>query len=152
MKHLIKRIKGSRKKIKHFLRFGFFCFIGGASFLIDWSFFNFFYNFGISFVVAVTLSFCISMIFNFSVNRNITFSARGQRVRRQIYRWLIIYFIAFLIRVGSGKVILILLGESLFVANIAFIIGVVLAIPVSFFGSLLWAFKKEEKQFYSSQF
>ncbi len=145
MKRLIKKVRESNGKVKHVFRFGFFCFIGGFSFLIDWSFFNLFYNIGFSFIIAITLSVAISMVFNFSVNRNVTFSAKGHCVKKQIYRWLIIYLIAFLVRLGSGKIILILLGENLLSANIAFVLGVGLAIPVSFFGSLLWAFKKDNK-------
>jgi putative flippase GtrA len=137
-------MQGRNPRVKNFLRFVFFCFVGGASFLIDWSLFNLFYKFGADFLIAITLSTALSMIFNFSVNRNITFSAKGKSVRKQIFRWLIIYLVAFLVRVGSGKLIILYFGENLLMVNIAFMIGVGFAIPISFLGSLLWAFKKEK--------
>ena len=146
MRRLIKKGKeyvDNNQYAKHSLRFVFFCLVGGASFLIDWSFFNIFYALvGLGFFISITLSVGISMIFNFSVNRNVTFSARGHHVGKQISKWLIVYLIAFGIRLGAGKITLIMLGESLLTANVAFIIGIGLAIPVSYLGSLLWAFKK----------
>jgi len=62
MKRLINKVRQSNGKVKHVFRFGFFCFIGGFSFLIDWSFFNIFYKIGFSFIIAITLSVAISMI------------------------------------------------------------------------------------------
>jgi putative flippase GtrA len=139
---MLHKIKNSDKSVKHFLRFGFFCFVGFCSFLIDWGFFNLFYSFGLSFILAITFSVILSMLFNFSVNRNITFSGRGRGVKRQIFRWLLVYFFAFLARVFVGKIILILLGETLLTAQIAYFMGILIAIPIDYFGSLLWAFRK----------
>jgi len=126
----------------HFWRFNFFCIIGLTAFLIDWGFFNLFYKITSWFIFSMTLGTIISMIFNFNINRNITFKARGHCIKKQIIRWLIVYIIAFLTRVFSGKLILFLIGESILTANIAFLTGVIIAIPISFFGSLFWAFKK----------
>ena len=140
---IIKQIKESNPTIKNLMRFFFFCFIGGISFLIDWSFFNLFYHLSKNFLLSVTLSAMISMVFNFSVNRNVTFSARGHSVKKQIFRWLIIYLIAFLVRIGVGNIILLCFEENILIVNIAYIIGIIVAIPISFLGSLLWAFKKK---------
>lgn len=129
--------------INHFWKFVFFCFVGFCAFLIDWGFFNVFYKISSWFVFSRTASAMISMVFNFNVNRNITFSARGHSVKKQIIRWLIIYFVALLVNVGIGKIVLTILGENLLNANIAFFCGIALAIPISFLGSLLWVFKKE---------
>ena len=85
---MIKNIK-ENKHAKHIGRFLFFCLIGGISFLIDWSFFNVFYKFGLGFVISTICSVAISMVFNFSVNRNITFSARGDHMGKQIIKWVV---------------------------------------------------------------
>lgn len=134
-----------RKDIRNLLRFVLFCFVGLCAFLIDWGFFNLFYAIGFGFVLSMTLGVAISMIFNFSVNRNITFSARGHSIRKQILRWLSVYFIAFLARISIGKIILISLGETSLTVQIAYFVGIAIAIPIDFFGSLLWAFKKKKK-------
>ncbi len=123
-------------------KFLIFCLIGGFAFLIDFGFFNLFYYFGIGFVVAATFSWIISMVFNFIINRNVTFSARGYSVKQQILKWIVVYFIAFLVKIGSGKLLLFFIGENALTANIAFIFGLAISIPISFFGSLLWAFRK----------
>ena len=81
------------------------------------------------------------MIFNFTINRNFTFSARQKSLKKQIPKWLIVHLVAFLARGGVSKLVLIVLGESLLNANIAFFIGVAISIPIAFMGSLLWAFK-----------
>ncbi len=140
---MIKKIKES-KHAKHIGRFLFFCLIGGISFLIDWSFFNVFYKFGLGFILSTICSVSISMVFNFSVNRNVTFSAKGYHLGKQIFKWLIVYGFAILVRIGIGKLILIYLGETTFTANIAFIVGIAVSIPISFLGSMLWAFKKDK--------
>tara|TARA_Y100000310_G_C20599268_1_gene772136 strand:+ start:892 stop:1302 length:411 start_codon:yes stop_codon:yes gene_type:complete len=128
----------------HFWKFVFFCLVGVTAFFIDWAFFNLFYRISSLFVFSRTISAGISMIFNFNINRNITFKARGGLIKKQITRWFTVYFIAFLANVIVGKIVLITLGENLLNANIAFFAGVIVAIPISFLGSLLWAFRKSD--------
>jgi len=128
--------------IDNFFKFLFFGFIGFCAFAIDWFFFNVFYRISSWFVFSRTISAGISMIFNFNVNRNITFKAKGGFIKKQLTRWLIVYLIAFLANVIVGKIILTILGENLLNANIAFFAGIFIAIPISFLGSLLWAFRK----------
>jgi len=128
---------------KHFWKFVVFCFVGGTSFLIDWGIFNLTYKFTSFFVFSMFVGTLIAMIFNFSINRNFTFNAKENIIRKQIAKWLIVYLFAFFIRVITGKTVLYLLGgDGVFNANIAFLSGVALAIPISFVGSLLWVFKK----------
>jgi len=129
---------------KHFWKFFIFCFVGFCAFLIDWSFFNLFYKIGVGFVSSRFCSAIISMIFNFNINKNITFKAKGHSVKKQIIRWLIVYSIAILINISVGKIVLNMLGENLLNVNIAYFAGIAIAIPISFLGSLLWVFKKKE--------
>jgi putative flippase GtrA len=132
-----------KKFIKNnFWKFIIFCFVGFCAFLIDWGIFNIFYYLGLGFIVSITFSWLGSMIFNFTINRNVTFSARNKKIKNQIFKWLVVYFIAFLARVGLGKSIFILFEETVLIANIAFFAGIAIAIPISFLGSLLWVFKK----------
>jgi putative flippase GtrA len=129
--------------MRNFHKFIIFCFVGVVAFLIDWLFFNIFYLVGIVFIFSRIFSAGISMVFNFSVNRNFTFRARNHKIRKQVIKWLTVYFIAIFANISIGKFVLILLGENLFTANLAVFAGAVIAIPISFFGSLLWVFKKE---------
>ena len=133
--------------MKHFFKFIIFCFVGGIAFLIDWLFFNIFYWVGIEFIFSRIFAIAISMVFNFSVNRNITFKARSNKIRKQAIKWVLVYVIAILANIGVGKLFLITFGENLFTANIAVFIGAGVAIPISFFGSLLWVFKKNKKKY-----
>lgn len=123
-------------------KFMIFCLVGFGAFLIDWLFFNAFYNVGIRFVFSRVSSAIISMVFNFGVNRNSTFRAIGYSVKKQIFRWIIVYSIAILVNVIVGKLVLNLLGENILNANIAYFAGILVAIPIAFLGSLLWVFKK----------
>jgi putative flippase GtrA len=123
-------------------KFVLFCFIGAGAFIIDWGLFNLFYFLGLEFTLSLAFSWMISMIFNFLFNRNITFSARAFSLKSQIPKWLILHLIAFLIRMGIGRVIVYNFGESTFNANLAFGSGLLISIPLIFFGSLLWAFRK----------
>ena len=126
-----------------FWKFALFSLVGLGAFLLDWLFFNLFYGLGLTFILSLSLGWIISMFFNFMINRNITFSARGFSIKKQAIRWILVYLIAFLFRSGLGKLVLFILGESPLTANIAFFAGVLIAIPISFIGSLLWAFKKD---------
>lgn len=129
-------------EINGFWKFVVFCFVGAGAFLIDLGVFNIFYKIIGIFEIAITISFIVSMIFNFSVNRNLTFRARGQSVLKQAPKWLLVYVVAFFARLILGKIIIMMLGNSVLTANIAFISGLAISIPISFLGSLYWAFKK----------
>jgi len=123
-------------------KFVVFCIVGGSSFLIDLVFFNIFYFFGFGFLISRILAVLIALIFNFTLNRNFTFNARGERVRLQISRYIVIYSSANIINILVGFLIVSIFGESLLMGNVATVSGVLAAIPVSFIGSLLWTFKK----------
>lgn len=126
----------------HFKKFIIFSLVGVCAFIVDWLVFNLFYKISSRFLFSLSLGWIISMILNFTINRNITFSARNFSIRKQAFRWLIVYFIAFLARAGVGKLVLLLLGENPLNVNFAFFAGIIISIPISFLGSLLWAFKK----------
>lgn len=128
------------KKTWH--KFAIFCFVGGLAFLIDWAVFNFIYYISSWFIFSLSFAWLVSMIFNFTTNRNITFSAKENSIKKQLPKWFVVYGVAFLSRMAVGKLALYFLGENLLMANIAFFCGIMIAIPISFFGSNNWAFKQ----------
>jgi len=85
---MIKKIRENSFFIKNkkYFRFLSFCAVGAIAFIIDVSFFNLFYKIGISFVFSNTLSWFISMIFHFALNRNITFSAIFSSIIKQMIK------------------------------------------------------------------
>lgn len=128
------------KKTWH--KFVVFSFVGGIAFLIDWTSFNIIYYLSSWFIFSLAFAWIISMVFNFTTNRNFTFSATENPIKIQLPKWLIVQASAFLTRTFVGKSILFFLDENLFTANIAFFCGIMVAIPISFLGSNNWAFKK----------
>jgi len=129
--------------MKGYQKFIMFCAVGGASAVVDLAFFNLGFFMGVGFILARIFGVLISMIFNFSMNRNISFSARGRSVRGQLPKYLVVYLISSTVNVGVGFLSVNALGPGVIQANMASVIGIAVAIPFSFFGLLLWAFKKD---------
>ena len=129
-------------RYKEFLRFVFFCFVGGTSALIDMVTFNIFFFVGLHFIVSRLLATGISIVYNFSMNRNITFGAGGHAIHGQMARYAVVYAIAIGVNLGVSILVLYILGENTLNANIAAISGIIVSIPISYLGSLLWAFRK----------
>ncbi len=123
-----------------FIAFGV---VGLMASFIDWLFFNISYFLTEIFIFSVGIGWVGSMIFNFTANRNITFNARWHPIPKQMMKWALIYAVAFLARIGTGELVLIMLEENPFNVNIAYFAGVIVMIPISFFGSFLWVFKKD---------
>ena len=119
-----------------------FCTTGGIATLIDMAFFNIFFITSSLFILSRIGGILISMIFNFTFNRNITFKARNKKAHHQLWKFFILYGISMTANVLVGKATLLLLNDSLISANIAAISGLVISIPISFLGSMFWVFKK----------
>lgn len=135
---IIKRIIRNKTFHKMIL----FCTTGGIATLIDLLFFNIFFIATSFFVLSRIGGIGISMIFNFTFNRNITFKAKSKKARHQIWKFIILYGISMTANVLVGKFVLFLLNGSLISANIAAISGLIISIPISFLGSMFWVFKK----------
>jgi putative flippase GtrA len=127
---------------KTFWKFLSFCSVGVGATFLDWGVFNLFYYFGVLFEISVTLGFLISVIFNFSMNRNFTFSARGHSISKQAVKWSILYLVTLWIRIVVGREVISILGETALNANIALLAGFAISIPLGFLGSMYWVFKK----------
>lgn len=131
-----------KEKIWKFIKFSF---VGGSSALLGLIFFNIFFWFDLNFVICIILSMVISTIYNFSLNRNVTFKAKKVPIKNQLFKYGTVYFVAQGINFLTSVLMRHLLGEGTLQANIAVITGLVVSIPFSFFGSLLWVFKNKPK-------
>jgi len=127
------------KKTWH--KFIVFCFVGVGATLIDLLFFNIFYFITLPFIISRYMAIIISMIFNFTVNRNFTFSARHKKAHTQAWKFVILYILSMSANVFVGWGLLQVLGETTLTANMAAIAGIAVSIPINFFGNLFWVFK-----------
>jgi putative flippase GtrA len=132
--------------ILNFSKFMIFCFVGVTSAGIDLITFNTFFFFKFPFFVCRILAIAVSIIYNFSMNRNITFRAGRHSIKRQASRYLIVYGIAVLVGLTTSVIVFNILGDGTINANIASIIGILLSIPISFLGSLFWAFRNPNER------
>lgn len=141
---------------KNIWKFIVFCFVGGTSALIHLIVFNIFFIifnntlkldfliFGatINYIFATIMGLLVSITYNFLMNKNITFSAKNESIKRQVPRFALIYAFSIIIGFVINLFVLNLLGENIINANIATFSGLIASIPISFFGSLLWTFRK----------
>jgi len=129
--------------MKILTKFLVFCIVGGFSFLIDIGFVNLFFFLGLTFPIARTFSISLALIFNFFANRNVTFGATEREIKNQVIPYILVYIFANLINLFSSIWIVNLAGENVININIASLAGTAISIPFSFFGSLIWAFKRK---------
>lgn len=125
-------------------KFVSFCMVGGLAFIIDIGFVNLFFFLGLEFPVARTLSISLALIFNFFVNRNVTFKAQHTSAKKQVLPFVVVYIIANLVNLFSSIAIVNLAGANVISINWASFIGTAVSIPFSFLGSLIWTFKKRK--------
>jgi len=131
--------------ILNFSKFIIFCFVGLTSAGIDLVSFNIFFFLKFPFIISRIFATFIAILYNFSMNRNITFKAKAHSIKRQAPRYLIIYGIAALVGFTTSVIVFNILGNGTLNANLASISGILISIPISFLGSLFWAFKKSNK-------
>jgi putative flippase GtrA len=146
-------------EIKGFWRFGVFCFVGGTSALIHMTVFYIFFDlilknflksgimiFGASiyYVIAYIIAVGVSLTYNFTLNRNLTFSARNEPVKKQIPKHIIVYATSIFTGFIVSLIVLNLIRENTLNALIATACGILASIPISFLGSMLWTFRKKD--------
>lgn len=127
-----------------FRKFMAFCVVGGLAFLIDIGFVNLFFFLGLPFPTARTFSITLALVFNFFVNRSFTFKAKHTHAKKQVLPFIVVYVIANLVNLFSSILIVNLAGENVISINWASFIGTAVSIPFSFFGSLIWTFRKKK--------
>tara|TARA_Y100000034_G_C6548753_1_gene237010 strand:- start:29 stop:409 length:381 start_codon:yes stop_codon:yes gene_type:complete len=123
-------------------KFLIFCIVGGFTFIIDLILVNLLFFLGLPFPIARTLSISLALVFNFFANRGITFGANRRAIKKQVIPYAVVYITSNLINLFSSILIVHIAGESFFIINIASFIGIIISVPISFLGSLLWTFKK----------
>ena len=143
---------------KEIWKFIIFCFVGGTSALIHFSIFSLFYyiildafiktnilTFGVSIkdIVSYMMGVIVSITYNFSMNRNITFSAKHISIKKQLPKYLIVYALSIGVGLIVNMIIINIVGETGLNSLIATLCGILASIPVSFIGSLLWTFKNK---------
>ena len=144
----IKVILNSFKDLYRIKRtFFVFCFVGATSALLSIIIFNILLFFGLSFIVSLLIGILSSIVYNFLMNRNLTFTAKETPVKKQIGKYGVVYAVSKGLNLGVSFLVSLFLGPGLIQSNIAVIVGIAVSIPFSFFGSLLWAFKKKGKEF-----
>jgi len=146
---MISKIKQHKLVIKYkkYFRFLFFCFVGGTATLIHLIAFNFFrFSMDLGFVTSLILAVLFSVGYNFTMNRNLTFSAKGQPLKKQIPRYILVYTLSISAEFITAIIMKNILGEGFIQENTALFVSYAVAIPISFFGSLLWAFKKDSNK------
>lgn len=128
-------------------KFLVFCFVGGIAAIIDFLFFNLFFAWvGFGFVISRILGILISMIWNFTMNKYITFKSKKGNIKKQVGKYLTSYGITMALNVLVGWIVLKLIGESWINGNIAVAAGLAVSIPLNFIFSLFWTFKEKTKK------
>lgn len=121
-------------------KFFSFCFAGASGATVELLSFNLFFLF-FSFPISKTLALVIALSLNFMINRNITFLAKSGKITKQFMRYIVVYSIAVTVNLTASLIMNSLLSPGIINANIATITGIIVAIPISFLGSLHWVFK-----------
>ncbi len=97
--------------------------------------------FELSYIVTVSTAYFMSTVFNFLANRHFTFAAADSRYQRQIVRYLIIWFINYLIMILVVETCV----EGFHLSPyIGVCISVLFTMCVGYFLGRYWAFKGKE--------
>lgn len=76
----------------------FYCIVGGLSAAISFSSFALLWDIcHINYKIAVTISYVLAILFNFTCNRHFTFKSLGRGLFRQIYRYLTMILLNYVI-------------------------------------------------------
>ncbi len=127
-------------------KFILFCLVGGSGVVIETLIFNFFLFLGFSFYLAKFVGLFFSITFVFFINRRVTFKAHNFKITGQIKRFLVLYLCAGIVNFSISSAMHHLLGgNDLFMyGNLASFIGILSAVPITFFGSNFWVFKNKK--------
>ena len=134
-------LEATFKKLKLFLIFGGLTFL--LYYFILWVTFNV-AEFPYPYAVAIAYSF--SVAFHFFGNRKVTFSASNQILPRQIYRYLVMAGMNYLIQLGIIQIFYIWVGINFYVSAL---LGVVATMISGYFIMDLWVFKERRHDYCS---
>ena len=122
-------------------KFLFFCIAGSIGAIVELFSFNLFYLLGFIFSLSKSLALLIALSINFFINRKMTFLSVETSIKNQVPKYIVVYSVALFINFVTSLIANSLLPETQFYANIAAASGIIMAVPITFFGSLLWVFK-----------
>ena len=84
----------------HALTFAKFCAVGGGTaaiyFLIVWSFEA---MLGLNYIAAISIAFFVSTAFHYSANRRFTFAIKSTRHTHQIFRYMVMLLLNYLVTI-----------------------------------------------------
>ncbi|PJA71463.1 hypothetical protein CO153_01300 [Candidatus Pacearchaeota archaeon CG_4_9_14_3_um_filter_30_11] len=124
-----------------FKKFIFFCLVGGIGVIIETFSFNILLISGLIFSKSKVIALFISITFVFFTNRRLTFLAHDLKITPQILKFLLVYSFAILVNFLISLLVKFYLGGGILESNLASFVGIVCALPISFFGSNFWVFK-----------
>lgn len=111
------------ERIAHILDFRaliMFLTVGTISAVINFSSFAFFWNFlHIHYQVAVSISYILSVIFHFNVNRRFTFKSHGRNFHRHLAKYLIMILISYLTTLAIMHIVVEIFKFSPYVGIVA---------------------------------
>jgi putative flippase GtrA len=123
-------------------RFFVFLFAGILGAIVEILSFNLFFL-KLDFFPSKIIALIMALSLNFSINRTVTFLASSGKMHKQAIRYITVYSIAIIINISSSYIANLILGKGFYRSNLAVAIGILVAIPITYFGSLFWVFKKE---------
>ena len=126
--------------MKNRIKFILFLLIRGTGFFIDLFFLNLFLWLNFEFVFARSMGILGVLIYNFSMDRNVVFSAKNGSIKKQIMKYVLIYIVASLVNLTVSLFFSGIFGEGIFNSNLASILGIIFQIPITFFSLLFWVF------------
>jgi putative flippase GtrA len=117
--------------------------VGGLGAMVELLIFNILLLYSGVFSFAKGVALLCSWGLVFSINRNFTFLARMGKMKRQLFRYILVYVFALSFNYLVSIFLNFSLPEGVFFSNIAAAMGIIVAIPITFYGSLYWVFRRE---------
>ena len=122
-------------------KFLFFCIFGLIATAIDLFAFNVYLFFSGIFVISRIGGILTSFLFTFSVNRNITFKSQNKKVKTQFSKFVTLYAVSMALNTLVGfAIISAFQTQSLLIANIAAVAGILISMTLNYLGSKHWVF------------
>ena len=118
----------------------YFVVIGTIGVSIDYIIYTFILNF-LSIDISKTLGFVSGALFNFFMNRKITFSV-SDVVERRLLKFFLLYCLTLYLNVTINKVAANFFISNTFNIQIAFILATSVSTVINFIGQKFWVFKK----------
>jgi len=130
----------NKDRKKEIWKIGSYLIIGGTTFLLYyfllWCLFDFF---SLNYAISVTCAYFFASAFHFLANRNVTFKVGNGKYKRQIYYYLLVAFLNYLIQFGAINLLYGFLGINIYIS--AFV-GIFITVIVGFTLLNNWVFKE----------